>query len=240
LQGAERLARDARRLGAELILFPEYFFMPLMGSPTKPDFDGLRHVPDFLRDLSRELGAGIAGNAILRTGRGFRNNGLLFDRGRLLLSQEKLRPMPRERSWGIKGGKGIRAGRFRGVKVAFIVCADILFPEIAAAATRNGARILLNPVMSPNRPRDRTREARESMYVARAYDSAAFVLKAGGFGFRARRLVVVGRSLIVAPWGIVSHYKSERRDGVLIAELDLKGLEDARASHPAIAAGADF
>ncbi|MBI4393543.1 MAG: carbon-nitrogen hydrolase family protein [Euryarchaeota archaeon] len=238
LAGAAELALKARRSGAELLLFPEYFFMPVAASTRRPDFESLAQAPDFLRDLSREMGVGIGGNSIRRSGRGFRNVALLFDRGRLVLSQEKLRPMPRERAWGVTGGKSVRVARFRGVDVAFVICADILFPAIAGAAAEAGARILLNPVMSPNRPRDHTRSARESMYVARAYDNAAFVLKAAGFALRERRLVVAGRSLMVGPWGVVSHYESERRAEVLVADLDLARLEEVRASHPAIAAGA--
>jgi N-carbamoylputrescine amidase len=112
------------------------------------------------------------------------------------------------------------------------VCADVLYPEAARILALQGAEILINPVLSPFREVDNTKEARDAIFIARAYDSGAFVLKAGGF----RRGAIAGRSLVAAPWGLVARYADDFAEALLVADLDFERLHDFRkhqASFPA-------
>jgi predicted amidohydrolase len=225
LARARSLLDEARRAGATLALLPEYFFAA-RGGPA----EHAAHAPAlrrFFEDASRETGMAVAGNLLDARPGGLVNLGVVADGGRMALEQPKVHPMPREAAAGVMPGLRFDAASVRDVRVGMLVCADILYPEAARVLALQGARILLNPVMSPWRPdpEDPTRAARESLFVARAYDSGAFVLKAGGFRKPGDGPVAVaGRSLVTAPWGVLARHADDFAEQVLVADLDLDAL----------------
>lgn len=230
LDAARAHAVAAASRGAELVLLPEYFFAGFRPGGGPHDFakDATR-VREALADASRASGAAVAGNVIEPRNGGLQNVLLAFDAGALVAEQAKIHPMPREADSGIVGGDALEPFEVRGVRAGGIVCADIFYPEASRVLSLKGAEVLLNPVMSPYRTPDLTQKARESVYVARAWDSGAFVLKAGGFSRPEKR--VVGRSLVAAPWGLVAHYEDEFAEEVLVADLDLDAIRAFRAEH---------
>lgn len=221
LDRAGRLLAKAADGGADLALLPEYFFA---GADEAPPVDAGARVREVLSEASADLGIAVAGNVVEPADDGLRNVGVVYVDGDPVLEQPKIHPMPRERELGVAPGDGYDVADVAGVPVGVIVCADILFPEVARVLSLDGARVILNPVMSPYRSDDPTRDAREAVYVARAYDSGAFVLKAGGV----RSDDVVGRSLVAAPWGIQARYRDEHAEQLLSADLDLERLEAFR------------
>lgn len=234
LAAARAHVADAAARGAEIVLLPEYFFAALRpggGPPTGAEeiARNAARVRETLADASRDASVAVAGNAIEAQAGAPRNVLLVYDRGALVAEQPKIHPMPREAESGIVGGDALEPFPLRGARAGGLVCADIFYPEASRVLSLKGAELLLNPVMSPYRTPDPTKEARESVYVARAWDSGAFVLKAGGFSRPEKR--VVGRSLVAAPWGLVARYRDEFAEEVLVAELDLDALRAFRAEH---------
>lgn len=234
------LLREARRQGARLALLPEYFFSGPGGEPEDLAREG-PVVRRFLLETSRELDMAVAGNALEPAGSALVNVGLVAEAGRFALEQPKVHPMPREAAGGVAPGARFAAAPVLGLTTGMLVCADILYPEAARVLALQGARILLNPVMSPWRPQaeDPTRAARESLFVARAYDNGAFVLKAGGW----RRPTadgpargVAGRSLVTAPWGTLARARDDFAEEVLVTDLDLDALERFRKAQEAFPA----
>lgn len=221
LDRARRLLAKAADGGADLALLPEYFFA---GADEAPPVDAGDRVRDLLSETSTDLDIAVAGNVVEPAGDGLRNVGVVYADGDPVIEQPKVHPMARERELGVAPGDGYDVADVAGVPVGMIVCADVLFPEVARILALRGATVLLNPVMSPYRPEDPTRDARRAMYVARAYDSGAFVVKAGGI----RSDDVVGRSLVAAPWGVLARYGDERGEELLAADLDLERLEAFR------------
>lgn len=236
-QNVERAAarlREAADARAELALLPEYWFAT---GPGGDPADAANAVRGLYREQSRALGIVVAGNVVERQDGALLNVGVVYDAGRSVLEQPKIHPMPREVQAGVQGGASLRAGKVRAIDVGMLVCADILFPEAARVLALQGAQVLLNPVMSPYRERDNTKQARDAIFIARAYDSGAFVLKAGGFRVPSGGKGVAGRSLIAAPWGIVAHYTDDFKEEMLYAELDMARLagfrEHQRSAFPA-------
>lgn len=223
LAKAREMIGAARDAGAQLAVLPEYWFAT--GPPTPEVGPTLRA---FYAAESR--GLAIAGNLLEPASGGMLNRGVAYDGGRSLLEQEKAHPMPREAAAGVVGGDAWRVAPVRGVEAGLLVCADVLYPEAARILQVLGARLLLNPVMSPWRAVDDTREAREAVFVARAYDGGAFLVKAAGFrkpgpdGSGG----IAGRSLITAPWGVLAHYRDEFAEEILLADLDLARLDAFR------------
>lgn len=225
VQQALSRARDgveaATEAGADLALLPEYFF-----APSDPEaFGGAgKSVRAFFEQASDERDLAVAGNVVEPRGDGHVNVGVVYVDGEPVLEQLKIHPMAHEADRGVAGGDAFSVADVAGTPTGMIVCADVVFPEIGQILARRGAKVLLNPVMSPMREDDPTREAREAMYVARAYDAGAFVVKVGGV----RDGDVAGRSLVAAPWGIVARYADDREEELLVADLDPAKLEDFR------------
>lgn len=238
LDRADALVARAAEGGARVALLPEYFFAEPGGGPERAVPHAAR-IRERLARASRGAGLALAANVIEpRAEGGFLNLGVVYDGGRLVLEQPKVHPMPREAAAGVTSGEWLRAADVAGVPTGLLVCADVLFPEAARVLQLQGARILLNPVMSPFRASDLTREARDAVFIARAYDSGAFVLKAGGFrrpapgpdAPDAPPTGIAGRSLVAAPWGLLARYRDEFAEEMLFAELDLELLERYRES----------
>ena len=232
---ADRALRDAAGQGAALALLPEYFFAVAGGSPGSAH-EAAPLVRGFLARASREYGLAVAGNVIEPQDGALRNVGVVYDAGRSALEQRKIHPMPREAEAGVAGGDGLRTGRVRGIPTGVLVCSDVLYPEAARVLALQGARLLLNPVMSPFAADDDTKAAREAVYVARAYDAGAFVLKAGGHrsppapgaAHVGPPTGVAGRSLVAAPWGLLARYADDFEDALLVVDLDMARLERFR------------
>lgn len=185
-----------------------------------------------LADASRTLGLAVAANLIEARGAAFANVGVVYEAGALVMEQDKVHPMPREAAAGVAGGPSLRTARVAGHDAGMLVCADILYPEAARVLSLQGAEILLNPVMSPWREVDDGREARVAMYVGRAYDAGAFVVKAAGYRERA----IAGRSLVTAPWGVLARAKGDFAEELLFAKLDfdkLRAFREKQAQFPA-------
>lgn len=224
------LARAAAG-GARLALLPEYFFAAFPSTPREQAEHGPA-VREAMRAASAEFGIVVAGNVLERAAAGLVNVGVGYERGNLVLEQTKVHPMPREAEGGVLGGPGFRAASIEGHSTGMLVCADILYPEASRILALQGADVLLNPVMSPWREDDEGREARVAMYVARAYDSGAFVVKAAGFLEKR----IAGRSLITAPWGVLERARDDFTEELLFADLDfakLAAFREKQALFPA-------
>ncbi|MCA1813845.1 MAG: carbon-nitrogen hydrolase family protein [Halobacteriales archaeon] len=223
-QAALRWLGRAKDAGARLALLPEYWFLPEGERLDALDarFDGL---DGWLQRASKELGMTVAANAPVRDG-GLWNRLLVYDDGRLVGQQDKVHPMPTEERWGVQAAQRIAALPW-DVKLGGLVCADVLHPEQARLLALQGAELLLNPVMSFRRRNDDTREARRAMFLARAYDNACFVLKAGSIA-EDGPAKLAGRSLIAAPWGMLAEAPRDDAEELLLADLDLPRLREER------------
>lgn len=218
---------EAAAMGARIVLLPEYFWTPA-GIPTEA-VPRMPEVRELLARESRAHGIVLAANVLEPHEGTLRNVGVVYEGGRSVIEQYKIHPMPREAAAGIAGGARLAVGMAGGVSTGMLVCADILYPEAARILALQGAELLLNPVMSPFKERDLTKGARDSIFVARAYDSGAFVLKAGGFR-RGGDHSVAGRSLIAAPWGVLARHEDDFAPVILTADLDLTQLREFRKS----------
>lgn len=224
LTHAQARLRDAKEAGADLALLPEYFFATFQAGPPVDPEPAARLVREALSRGSRDLGLAVAAHVIERREGALRNLGVVYEDGRLVLEQAKVHPMPREAANGIEGTDELRAFQVRGHPTGMLVCADILYPEAARVLALQGAHLLLNPVMSAWRAEDDTLHARDALFVARAWDSQAFVLKAGGFRDEAAPPRIAGRSLAAAPWGILARAKHDFAEELLVVDLDFERL----------------
>ena len=159
------LVRTAADYDCRLLVFPEYFTVQLLtlGDIGRPMFEQVRHLadraPEFLGlmgDLARENGIYIvAGTIPVRDGKspdGIYNSCHLFAPDGTHKAQEKLHMTRFEREhWQVSPGRRLRLFDTEFGRVAVAICYDVEFPELARAAARQGAVILIVPSYTDDR-----------------------------------------------------------------------------------------
>ena len=208
----------------ELFLLPEYF-----SYKKGDDFDKkTRETLSFLKMASREYSCIVCGNVLVKVDGNYLNTAYIFFDGELIGKQEKVHPTKTERELGIKCGDRVSIFKINGVKIAVLICADILYPELCRVAGLKKADVVLNPVVSFRKSELPAKDLRNCLYFTRSFDNAYAVVKAGGVGYTFLGQETVGRSLISTFEGIVSSYSDEEKEELVVAEIDVKKIEDYR------------
>lgn len=225
------VARAARAVeGGGIAVLPEYFYLP-PGPPTADRLDALTWVADALTEASGAIDGALVATVPERGPEGFHNTALVVERGKVVHRQRKVRPTPGEREAGILPSGDVDAVVVQGTRLGVLVCADVLALDLVARMGMLAPDVVAVPVLSPNREDDLTRGARTSVFVARAWDLGAYVLKAGGY----MHPRIVGRSLITAPWGVLAQAPGDFEDALLAASWEPERLVAAR--HPFLGLG---
>jgi predicted amidohydrolase len=109
------------------------------------------------------------------------------------------------------------------------ICYDVRFPQLFRAQALAGAQILTMPAAF-------TRQTGEAhwhvLQRARAIENGAFVVSAAQGGRHEDGRETYGHSLIVDPWGRVLAEADHDEPGVVIADIDLAEVAQARARIP--------
>lgn len=116
-----------------------------------------------------------------------------------------------------------------GVKLGLSICYDVRFPQIFRQQAKLGAKILSCP-SSFTKP---TGEAHwEILLRARAIENGAFMIAAAQGGKHEDGRETYGHSMIVDPWGEIIAELEDDQPGVLVADIDLNLVDEARKRIP--------
>ena len=111
------------------------------------------------------------------------------------------------------------------------ICYDIRFPALYRALAEAGAAVLTAPACF-------TRQTGEAhwhvLHRARAIETGSFMISAAQGGLHEDGRETYGHSLIVDPWGRVLADAGGAEPGVILAEIDLAAVADARARIPSL------
>lgn len=146
--------------GAELLLLPEFCFVPGVlaapghGNPPNPKAraDALKlytwagkRFEEWLVSMSRQSGLFIGAATLMVRGGRLRNTGLLADdKGKVVLRYDKIH-LPSDESQNCTAGRTYDVAATRLGRIGFSICYDVQFPEAAAALAANGAQLVLHP-----------------------------------------------------------------------------------------------
>ncbi len=221
-----------RELDVDLVCLPEYFFIPDKVRNQTITVTHRNSILEKLAIFSKHLrGIIIGGSLIEQEGSHYYNACHVFDNGDHIGSYRKVHPTLREREIGISPGDGYKVLEVRGIKLAPLICADVLFLECFEALAELKPDLIVIPTTSPFQPDDSTAEKSrrdQEIFVAGAYTANAYILKTCGVGLlMGKRLQ--GRSLICSPNGIITRIDpgNEALEKTLIAELDLDELRSS-------------
>jgi predicted amidohydrolase len=250
LEAAVRMIGEAKSAGAGYVLTPEMTNIMevkrerLLATIVDEDADTFLAT---LRELARKLGIFIhAGSlAIKLTNDRAANRSFLIDsKGDIAARYDKIHMFDVD----LDNGESYRESRtYRPGEQAVLsdlpwgrlgltICYDLRFPALYRALAEAGANMLTIPSAFTQQ----TGEAHWHILVrARAIENGCFVFAAAQGGKHENGRETFGHSLIVDPWGrILAEGGTE--PGVVMAEIDLAEVGNARARIPSLQHGRRF
>jgi deaminated glutathione amidase len=193
-----------------------------------------------LREAARETGAWVhIGSLAIRTGEKVANRAFLIDpEGGIAASYDKMHlfdvDLPSGESWResatYQGGSCAIVAETGLGTFGLTICYDVRFPTLYRSLAEAGAEVLTAPACF-------TRQTGEAhwhvLQRARAIETGSFMISAAQGGLHEDGRESFGHSVIVDPWGrILAEGGTE--PGVILAEIDLSLVADARARIPAL------
>lgn len=134
-------------------------------------------------------------------------------------------------------GDTVVAADIDGVKLGITICYDLRFPQLYRALAKAGVQVIAAPsayVMA-------TGEAHwHTLLRARAIENGVYMLAPAQAGTHQGGRKTYGHSLAVDPWGGIVAERTENTPGILMVDLDLKAVENARAALPCLSHDREF
>ena len=124
-----------------------------------------------------------------------------------------------------------------GFRLGMTICYDVRFPALYRALAEAGAEVISVPAAFTVP----TGEAHwEVLLRARAIETGCYVIAAAQGGQHENGRSTWGHSMIVDPWGADRRRARRRRPGVVVADIDLGAVAEARGRVPALANARPF
>jgi predicted amidohydrolase len=123
------------------------------------------------------------------------------------------------------------------INLGLSICYDLRFPALYRALAEGGAEVLAVPAAFTAQ----TGAAHwEVLLRARAIETGCFVIAAAQGGRHANGRTTWGHSMIIDPWGEIVAQLPHDEPGVLVADIDLARVAEARGKVPALANARPF
>jgi len=243
LDDAIRMIREAAKAGATYVQTPEISNIVNRDRPallaairTEADDPMLKA----LGALAKELGIVIhIGSLAVKNGDKVANRAFMIGQdGGLLARYDKLHlfdvDLPNGETWResntFTGGIEAVAVDLPEARLGMAICYDVRFPYLFRALADAGCSILTAPACFTKQ----TGEAHWSVLQrARAIENGAFMISAAQAGLHEDGRETYGHSIIVDPWGKVLA-EAGNEPGIIMAEIDLAAVGDARGKIPAL------
>ncbi|MDX2306917.1 MAG: carbon-nitrogen hydrolase family protein [Hyphomicrobium sp.] len=244
VEEARRLIREAARAGAEYVQTPECTTLMEIESAklfaaTLPE-DGNPALAAFV-DLAREFGLWLHLGSMaikLRPDKIANRAYLIAPTGQITARYDKIHMFDVD----LPGGETYRESKnyepgTRAVvadlpwgPLGIAICYDLRFPQLFRAQAKAGACFLSVPAAFTRV----TGEAHwHTLLRARAIEAQCFVFAAAQGGRHEHGRETYGHSLIISPWGQILA-EGGTDPGVIVADIDLDALKDARARVPSL------
>jgi predicted amidohydrolase len=136
-----------------------------------------------------------------------------------------------------KGGDVAVTAEIAPFTLGMAICYDMRFPRLFNALANAGANLLAVPAAFTVP----TGIAHWHVLLrARAIETGSYVIAAAQGGQHPNGRSTYGHSLIIDPWGKIVGELDHDNPGVLVAEIDLEAVREARQRIPALANARDF
>jgi N-carbamoylputrescine amidase len=239
---ALRMMADAAGAGAQLVVFPEMSVDPFFPQyrAQKRYFDWGVPVPGPLTDRfqtqAADLGIATVINLYERAGPGrYFDCSPVFDMGGNYVGKQRMThilegPGYNERYYYWPGDSGYPVFDVGPVRIGVAICYDRHFPEVMRAMALGGAELIVVPTATASLEAE-YRAVWEIEMQAAAVANGLFVAVANRAGVD-DTLCFFGRSLAADPYGRVVARAPEEEVSLLVVDLDLDLVEEARRDMP--------
>jgi beta-ureidopropionase len=242
VQKALRMMADAAQAGAQLIVFPEMSVDPFFPQyrADRRFFDWGTPVPGPLTDRFREqaaiLGLATVVNVFERAGPGrYYDCSPVFDMDGNYLGKQRMThilegPGYNERYYYWQGDSGYPVFDIGSARIGVAICYDRHFPEVMRALALGGAAVIVVPTATATLEAQ-FRAVWEVEMQAAAITNGVFLAVANRAGVD-DTLSFFGHSFAVDPYGQVLARAPEDDVALLLVDLDLDLVEQARRDMP--------
>ncbi|AMM53856.1 nitrilase [Pyrococcus kukulkanii] len=214
---AEKLIKEAEKLGARLVVLPELFDTGYNFETREDVFEIAQPIPDgettsFLMDIARDLEVYIVAGTAEKDGENLYNSAVVVGPSGYLGKYRKVHLFYREKYFFEPGDLGFKVFDLGFLKVGVMICFDWFFPESARTLALKGADVIAHPanLVMPYAPR--------AMPI-RALENRVYTITADRVG-EERGLRFIGKSLIASPRAEVLAMASETEEEVGVVEID--------------------
>lgn len=246
LDALDRLAGEAKAAGATYALSPEVTVV------FAENRDGLRNVAgpwENNADVSRAAAIARRHGLFLHLGSmavavpdgRFANRSILFTpEGEIAATYDKIHlfdaTLPGLKQYResetYKGGDSAVLTSAPGFSLGMSICYDMRFPALYRALAEAGAQVISVPAAFTVP----TGQAHwETLLRARAIETGCYIIAAAQGGAHENGRSTFGHSLIVDPWGAVIALRNDDTPGILVADINLDAVAEARGKVPSLA-----
>ncbi len=136
-------------------------------------------------------------------------------------------PLWEERSYFERGDLGFPVVETRYAKIGVLICWDNFFPEAARILGLGGAEILFSPTANAFLSHQRWK----TMIMSHAVTNGYYAFRVNRVGVEEKQ-TFYGMSFCVAPTGELLGEESGKTEGLIIADIELKEVMNARNQWP--------
>ena len=237
LRKAEVLAKKASSKHADIIVFPEYF--------TDPDWSSTNSNQvffDFYKKMAQKYNINIIPGSFAaeEDGKLFNTTYFINEAGEIVADYQKINTWLSERQLISRGDK-ISVFDTPFGKIGLTICWDLAFPEIFRELIKEGVKIVFCPSMWSTGDagkgikynKNAEKVFANSLCTARAFENGiilVFCNYSGVYKYKNKVFESIGQSQVTAPF-IGPIIKAKEKEELLIADVDLKILNDAEDSY---------
>lgn len=241
---AEKMARDAAAQGADMLQFAEFFscyHVDAKGIHTGPLPEESHPAIVQFAQLAKELKVWINLGSITvpaPDGRAYNRQYMIDDQGIVRATYEKIHLFDvdlgsddryRESASLAPGERAVIVGTPWG-KAGLSICYDVRFPHLYRDLAKAGADFLTVPAAFTHRT---GKDHWHVLLRARAIETGCFVFATCQSGMHGKARTY-GHSLVVNPWGAIIAEGPEDDEAIVIAEIDVSEVAQARSRIPAL------
>ena len=222
LEKIERASIQAAKDGADAVLFPECATTGYGCDFGSLDPAAVRRALRTVAAIAAKLRINLLIGSPIFAGRRLYNGLAVFDRrGRLVHTYAKCQLTDADRRW-FTPGNGLSLFSIDGVRATAIICHERRYPELVRLPVMAGAQIVFHPnagmdALAGSRTKRRGRDG----IPVRAFENAVFYVFANSVGPQGDGRWSAGDSKLVAPDGSFLKLADNRRESVLVDDLDL-------------------